>query len=344
NIDSVAGVSLKVNRRTGADLLRAVVRYLLSYGMVDQEFINAKTTGFKKFADRLNQLDAALIADIPWVKPARLIDFIHQYVRAKKPVIIVDGGTIIPAEMSLLNDLTLMTGNVGRDGSGIIVLRTPGNAQGLLDMGVSPNYLPGHEPLNPGNRKTLAEKWGVKIPARKGKNSLEILEGIERGEIQGLVVVGQEALGEIGNGIFGVPLFSVLLSTEVPHNAPYPHIALPAATFAESEGTYTNCERRGQHLQQALKPPTGKSNWEIIAELSNALGYAMNYRSAAEIFEEINEVVPIYRDVKEDGSFDAGKQWRYSRNGGFDVEGGLARFKLPDQKENAGIEILGLLR
>jgi curved DNA-binding protein CbpA len=69
-----------------------------------------------------------------------------------------------------------------------------------------------------------------------------------------------------------------------------------------------------------------------------------NYRSAAEIFQEINAVVPIYRDVKKDGSFDAGRQWRYSRNGGFDVEGGLARFKLPDQKEDEGIEILGLLR
>jgi predicted molibdopterin-dependent oxidoreductase YjgC len=324
-------------------LLRAILRYLLSYGMVDREFINVKTTGFQKFADRINQLDASLIADIPWVKPGRLIDFIHMYVRAKRPVIIVDTGTVTPAEISLLNDLALITGNVGREGSGIIILRAPGNAQGLLDMGISPNYLPGHEPLTSANRKRLVEKWGVKIPARKGKNSLEILTGIERGEIQGLVVVGKEALGEIGNGIFGVPLFSVFVSVQVPDNPPYPHVTLPAATFAESEGTFTNCERRVQHLQQALKPPTGKQNWEIIAGLSKALGYVMNYKSAPEIFKEIKELVPIYGDIKSDGSSGEGKQWAYSRNGGFDVEGGLARFKLPDPEENLSAEILDIL-
>ena len=174
----------------------------------------------------------------------------------KKTVIIVNADTVTSAEVNLLNDLALATGNVGREGSGIIMLRTPGNASGLLDIGVSPNYLPGQEPLdNKAVRQKIAAKWGVeKIPAETGKNSIEILSGIERGEIQGLVVIGREAMGEVGSGIFGVPLYSVLIDTAIPEFSPYPNVILYGATFAESQGTYTNCERRVQHLHQAVKP------------------------------------------------------------------------------------------
>lgn len=342
-LDSKASVILKVNRRTGTDLLKAMLHYILSYDIIDSRFIKNRTTGFTDFEKKIRKLDADLIANIPWVNPARIIDIIHMYIRAKRPVIIINADTVTPAEVELLKDLALMTGNVGQEGTGIIMLRTPGNAQGLLDMGISPNYLPGQEPLNANERQKFTDKWGAKIPARKGRNSIEILSGIERGEIQGLLVVGKEALGEVGKGIFGVPLFSVLIDTTLPDKAPYPHVVLPGATFAESEGTYTNCERRVQHLHQALKPPAGKQNWQIISALSAALGYPMDYTSAQDIYQEITRVVPVYKAMKDSKPAGKRQQLPYSRNGGFDVEGGLARFSVPQLKETEISEILSRL-
>jgi formate dehydrogenase major subunit len=331
-LDSIAEVSLKVNNRTSLDLLQAILQYILSYDMVDDHFIKNKTAGFRDFSEHIRNLDADIIARIPWVNPVKIIELIHLYVRAKKPIIIVNGNTLTPPEMDLINDLALATGNVGVEGAGILILRSPGNAQGLLDMGVSPNYLPGQEPLTDAVQKKFADKWEGKIPAWKGKNSPGILSGIEKGEIQGLVVVGKEALGEIGSGIFAVPLFSVLIETTLPPNPPYPQVILPGATFAESEGTFTSCDRRVQHLYQAAQPPAGKPNWEIISELSTALGYPMKYQSPAGIYQEIADLVPLYGPLQENEPAGGSPQRPYQRVGGFASESGLAHFRIPEKK------------
>ncbi|MBN1627104.1 MAG: molybdopterin-dependent oxidoreductase, partial [Deltaproteobacteria bacterium] len=338
-LDSIATVNLKINRRTSMDLLQSILQYILSNSMTDPKFIRAKTAGFEGFADRIKKLDADLIANVPWVKPSRIIDVITMYAQAKRPIIVVNGDTVTSAEMDLLTDLALATGNVGCEGAGIIMLRTPGNAQGMLDMGVSPGYLPGQEPISSSARKKFGDKWGAKLPTKKGLNPIQILSGIEKGEIQGLLVIGRQALGQVGKGILDVPLFSVMIDTERPQNPPYPHVVLPGAIFAESEGTFTNCERRVQHLHQAIKSPTGKQNWQIIASLSNALGYPMKCRSVSEINQEIMDLVTIYKSIDVNESAGKGPLWSFSRNSGFDIKGGLAKFKLPHAKASKISEI-----
>jgi formate dehydrogenase major subunit len=334
-LDAIARVSLKVNRRTSAGLLQAMLHYILSYDMVDHEFIRSRTSGFQRLADKIKKLDADIITSIPWVKPSRIIEVIHMYVRAKRPVIIVNADTITPAELDLLNDLALITGNIGRSGAGILMLRTPGNSQGLLDMGVSPAYLPGQENYTRTARKRYASQWGVKIPGKKGKNSLGILTGIERGEIQGLLVCGREALGKIGNGIFGVPLFSVLIDTRAPEGRPYPQVVLPGAAFSESEGTYTNCERRIQPLHQAVKPPAGRQNWEIITALSSAAGYSMKYISIQDIQQELADALPFYRAVADGKNSDLGESA---------MIGEQDHFKIPVLKVSDSHDIMRVLR
>jgi predicted molibdopterin-dependent oxidoreductase YjgC len=174
-------------------------------------------------------------------------------------------------------------------------------------------------------------------------NTIEILAGIERGEIQGLVVVGKEALGAVGNGIFGVPLFSVYIDTEMPGNPPYPHVILPGATFAESEGTYTNCERRIQTLHQACIPPAGKQNWEIIAALSKSLGYPMNYNSSSDIYAEMVKILPMF-NTPGNTIREPSVQWVYSKDEGFGTEKGLARFNFPEQKATEISDLMDILK
>jgi predicted molibdopterin-dependent oxidoreductase YjgC len=342
-LDSLADINLKVNQRTSVDLLEAMLQYILSYDMVDQKFIESRTTGFQNYKKQIMKLNDGLIARIPWVKPAKIIEVIHLYIRAKNPVIIVNGDSITSIELALLNNLALIAGNIGREGSGILILYSNGNAQGLLDMGVRSGFLPGHSPVSSQDRQRFADKWKANIPGTPGGNSVGILSEIERGEIQGLVVVGREALGGIGTGIFEVPIFSVLIDSVMPANPPYPVIALPGAAFVESEGTFTNSERRVQRIRQAVKPPSGKQNWEIISALSNELGYPMNYQSTRDIFDEIAEMVSMYAEVRENESAGKSTQWTYSPDNIFDIDGGLAHFRSSEFKANEIRDMLKIL-
>jgi predicted molibdopterin-dependent oxidoreductase YjgC len=312
-IDSLARIALKANRRTSVDLLQLMVGYIIAYDLVDHDFISTRTKGFQSFASAIRKRSLEEIADVPWVKPSRIIEAIHLYLRAKRPVIIVDDKEVTSAELALLCDLALITGNIGRDSGGIIVLRTPGNAQGLIDMGVGPDYLPGQLSVTDvAARQRFEAAWGKSLPATKGRDSTGIAQGVERGEIHGILVFGSDAPGEMKNAIFELPIFSVLVDTVYPKEPPYPDVVLPGANFAESDGTYTNCERRIQRLHSAISPPAGKQNWEIISALATSLGYPMHYTTVSSIYQEIVGLVSFYGVTEDkkitfaDGNFSFG--------------------------------------
>jgi formate dehydrogenase major subunit len=328
-IDPLVNITLKVNPRTSLGILRAMLNYIMTYGLVDDDFIHSRTTGFESLAREMRKYPLEKIADRLWLKPARIIQAIHLYVRARRPVIIVNADTITPAELTLLSDLALVTGNIGRPGAGIMALRGGGNAQGLIDMGVTPDYLPGQQPITSETaRQGFEAAWGKPIPDEEGRDAVSIIHDIEVGRIQGLLALGSAATDTIGNAIFEVPLFSVLLDTLVPEKPPYPDVVLPGASFVESEGSYTNCERRIQRLHRAILPPAGRENWEVISALSAVLGYPMGYRTVADIQTEIAKLVPIFEVASDDSGPAEGKLWPFLNNGRFNFDDGLARLRL----------------
>lgn len=324
-IDPLAKLVLKVNQRTSVELLEAMLNYIISYGLVDGAFVSSRTSGFEKFSKDIRGLSLEELSEALWVKPAKIIEAIHLYVRARKPVIIVNADAATSAELSLISDLALVTGNVGREGAGIIALRSGGNAQGLLDMGVEPDYLPGYKPITDASaRKKFEAAWGQPLPQEEGRDAVGIMQGIEEGDIQGALILDSNIAEETKEAIFEASVFSVLISTEYPAKPPYASVMLPGAVFAESDGTYANCERRIQNLKRAISPPAGKQNWEILSSLSTALGYPMNYTSASSIYKEIARLVSLYKGTK------IGNQWPFLRKGKFGFKDGLARFRLPE--------------
>jgi predicted molibdopterin-dependent oxidoreductase YjgC len=291
-----------------------MVGYITAYDLTNHDFINARTSGFRDFASTMRRYSLEEIANIPWVRPSKIIEMIHLYIRAQNPVIVVDANTATPAELALLCELALLTGNVGRDGAGIIILRTTGNAQGLIDMGVNPDYLPGQQPItSAAARQRFESVWGKPVPVTEGRNSVEIIQGLERGNIHGILVIGSDAVGEMSNAIFELPIFSVLIDTVYPEEPPYPDVVLPGANFAESDGTYTNCERRIQALHRAISPPAGKQNWEIISALATLLGYPMQYSEVSDIYQEIIGLVPPYRIASDRKTGEGTRQWPLPR-------------------------------
>jgi formate dehydrogenase major subunit len=334
-MDSLAKITLKVNPKTSVALLKAMLNYIISYDLVDRDFVRLHTTGFEDFAREARQYSLEDIVDAPWINPSRIIDMIHLYIRAKRPVIIVDAEKIRPFELTLINDLALITGNVGRAGTGIIALRTPGNTQGLTDMGVSPRYLPGQQPIADATaRQKFEAAWQRPLPLEEGRDAIGIIEGLEKGEILGILVVGIDGAGKIGNAIFEMPIFSVLIDTAFPETPPYADVILPGATFAETAGTFTNCERRIQRLHGATSPPSRREDWEIISLLATALGYPMDYPSVSSISAEIASLAPVFKA----GMY--GEQWPFLDNGRFRLKGGLARLRLAEPREFEAIEAI----
>lgn len=305
-IDSLARIDLKVNQRLTLALLRAMLNYIIEYELVDRDFIRDHTSGFDDYADMMKKYPFEQIVGLLWVKPARIIEMVHLYSRAKKPVFIIDAGTVSAAEMKLIGDIAMITGNMVKTGSGIIVLRAPGNAQGLIDMGVSPDFLPGHQPVNNDTaRQQFEALWKTTLPREKGLNAYDIIEHIKNGNIEGVLAFGDDALGEKGSTPIEDAAFSVLVSTMVPENSVCPDVLLPLAQFYESEGTFTNCERRVQQLRRALTPLSGKENWQIISSMSKAAGYAMKYDRVSGIASEIAQCAPMYRGCT------GGAQWPF---------------------------------
>ena len=333
-IDPLAKSTLKVNPRTSISLLRAMLNYIMSSGLASDDFVRSQTTGFESLAQEMSKYPLEKMAEGLWIRPAKIIEAIDLYTQAQRPVIIVDADTITPAELILISNLALVTGNIGRSGAGLIVMHTAGNAQGLTDMGVNPNYLPGQQPItDTATRQRFEKAWGKPIPTEKGKDAIGIIQGIKAGKIGGIIVLGGDAVSKIGNTMFEVPIFSVLIDTVFPEKPPYPDVILPGANFAESEGTYTNCERRIQHLSRAISPPAGKENWEIISALSTALGYPMKYKAVSSIYSEIAKLAPIYKAGKGDRYPTAGTQWPFLNNGKFNFEDSLGRLRLVKPRE-----------
>jgi predicted molibdopterin-dependent oxidoreductase YjgC len=194
--------------------------------------------------------------------------------------------------------------------------------------------------MNASARHRFGAIGGKSVPVTKGRSCIEIIQGVERGTIQGILAMGSDAVGDMRNTFFELPVFSVLIDTVVPEEPPYPDVVLPAASFAESDGTYTNCERRIQHVHRAISPPAGKQNWEIISDLATALGYPMSYGEVSDIYREIIELVPFYRIAKDGKNTEGIAHWPRSNNRKFRFEQSLARTNPNDLQHYRVLEAL----
>jgi formate dehydrogenase major subunit len=294
-LDPIAQIDLRINAKTNIAFIRAMLNYIIHYELIDNTKTRKWLPEYEELSRDVKKYSFNDIVDLFWIKPARIVELIHLFVRAKHPVIVVNTNTLKSEELALLKDLMIITGNTSSNNSGILPLRTPGNAQGQINMGVTPNYLPGGYKVSDDKaRERLEYVWHSPIPTGKGMDTEQIIDAVKSGEISGLVVFGMDATGDEGSYIFEKTGFSLLCDSTIPEIPPYPDIILPLATFLESCGTLTNSEDRIQTLNQALSPVSGKSNWKLISELSTALGYKMNYDLLMQVIAEISNIIPEY--------------------------------------------------
>jgi len=203
-----------------------------------------------------------------------------------------------------LANLSMLTGHIGRESTGVNPLRGQNNVQGACDMGGLPNVYPGYQPVNvPANKEKFEAAWSAKLSDKVGLTIPGVLEGLSAGTVKAAYVVGENPMmsdpdvHHVEKALRNAELL-VVQDIFLTPTAELAHVVLPGASFAEKDGTFSSTERRVQRVRQAVKPVgDSRADWEIIQEVSTRFGYPMKYASPAEIMEEVARVTPSYGGI-----------------------------------------------
>ncbi|HOR42537.1 MAG TPA: molybdopterin-dependent oxidoreductase, partial [Atribacterota bacterium] len=198
-------------------------------------------------------------------------------------------------------NIAMLTGNVGKESSGVNPLRGQSNVQGACDMGALPNVFSGYQAVtDPAAQEKFSKAWGVELPNKVGLTVVEILNAAYDGKIRGLFIMAENPamsdpdLNHAREALKRVE-FLVVSDIFMTETAEVADVVLPGVSFAEKDGTITNTERRVQRFHKAIEPVgDSKPDWQIICEIAQSMGYNMSYESPAEIMEEIARLTPSY--------------------------------------------------
>jgi len=300
-----ANLQLRPQPGTDLALLNSMAHVIVTENLLNSEYITRKTNGYEWLAAALKNHSPESTAGITGVPVETVRSAARLYAAAVRPVIMFGSGITRTADgadtVRALVNLALLTGNIWGFGCGVYPLQKESNGLGACDVGVLPDCLPGFQPLDDAAaRKKFEARWRRPVPPKPGLTAFELLnQGKEKG-IKGLYIVGENPLAgfpqpeQIASTLSQLD-FLVVQDLFLTETARLAHVVLPAASFAEKTGSFTNFEGRIGRLQQAF-PPVGESlaDWEIILRLAKEMDDPLPYASLRQIEEEIEELVPLY--------------------------------------------------
>lgn len=335
--------------------LMAVTKYMIDQGWHDDSFIQERVHFFDEFNEVLEKYTLEYAEKVTGISQATLIDVAKMIHEADGTCVLwgmgVTQNTGGSDTSAAISNLLLATGNYGRPGAGAYPLRGHNNVQGACDMGTLPPWLPGYQHItDDAARAKFEQAYGVSISSTPGKDNIQMLEAIDKGELKAMYLMGEDMALVDSNAnhvhdILSKLDFFVVQDIFLTKTAQYADVVLPASPSLEKEGTFTNTERRIQRLYQVL-PSLGESkpDWWIIQQIAQHMGADWNYESPKEIMDEIASLSPLYgQAVYENlegwntlcwGSFDgADTPLLYTER--FNFDDGKARFALSDWMEPA---------
>src|SRR6185369_10254494 len=291
---------------TDIALANAVAREILASGLENRDFIANATSGFEEFRKHVQKFTLEYAENTCGV-PAELIrELAHAYARAGRAQIcwtlgITEHHNAVDNVLALIN-LGLLTGHVGRYGSGLNPLRGQNNVQGGGDMGALPDRLPGFQHVeNDGLRAKFEQAWGVKIPPKRGWHLSGMFDAMERGELKALYVIGENPANSEADAHRTIKLLQgldilVVQDMLMTKTAEMAEVVFPAAAgWCESEGTVTNSERRVQRVRRALPPPAGaRDDMEILLDLARRMGRDLGNPTAEDLWNELRTLSPVH--------------------------------------------------
>jgi predicted molibdopterin-dependent oxidoreductase YjgC len=291
-------------------LANAIGREIIHAGLANREFIDRATSDFDAYRAKVDGYTLEYAERETGVPAATIRELAHAYATADKAMIcwtlgITEHHNAVDNVLALI-DLALLTGHVGKYGSGLNPLRGQNNVQGGGDMGALPDRLPGFQYVeNDALRQRCELVWGCDpLPAKRGWHLSGMFEAMDRGELHALYVIGEnpvqsEADRQLTERRLKSLDFIAVQDIFLTATAEIADVVLPAAaSWAEAEGTVTNSERRVQRVRKALEPPgEAREDLWIIYELARRMGFDWGEASAERTWDEVRQISPVHRGM-----------------------------------------------
>lgn len=305
NITNLASHHLSVGPSQFGNVVLGLIKAVIEQGDVDpviEQEAPAYVQAVRKRVGALSweEVEAAAGASRTAIQEAAKTVF-----RASRAVILVGQGVLRGEEgeetVTNLLDVLLLTGRHSRSGCGVAPLAEENNEQGAIEMGAVAEYLPGAKPVNdPAARERLARVWADEVPSSSARTLTEILDGARSGDVKAMLVVGENPVGSLPPSMGAREAlarldFLVCQELFVTETAQMADVILPACSYAEKDGTFTNTEGHVQTVRQAIEPiGDSRPDWEILCALSVLMGYPIEYERSREILKEIRGVIDEY--------------------------------------------------
>lgn len=317
---------LQLRPGTNMAVLNMMLYYIISEGMEDKDFIERRTEGYEEFKQEILAQDMDELERICGVDKKLVRDAAIAYASAPNAMEFHGLGVTEHSQgtftIMLITSLAMITGNVGRPGVGVNPLRGQNNVQGSADMGCQPYQGAGYfDVSDPVYHKKYEEFYNAKLPNYAGYKIPEMYDAALNGKLKALWVIGEDmaqtdpnthhvvkALGELE-----LLVVQELFMTET---AKLATVVLPASSFLEKSGTFTNGERRIQRVNAAVAPIEGtKSDGQILVDIMNLMGYPQPDYDPEWVLEEVSRIVPFFEGVKWSELGNNGKQWPVNKEG-----------------------------
>lgn len=292
---------LQINVGTDIALINAFLRVIIKENLYNEEFIKQFTIDFESLKKHVDLYTPEYAASITGLDVEAIVTTAREYASSSGSMIAYTLG-ITEHHCGVNNvfdiaNLALLTGNIGKQGTGIMPLRGQNNVQGAGDMGCLPNQLPGAMSLvNNGYRERYEKEWNVTLNPNVGDTQTRTFDRLENGELKALYIIGENPLladVHMNHTKELMKKLDLLIVQDIflTETAKMADVVLPACSWGEVEGTYTNTDRRIQRVRKAVEPGINvKEDWVILCELSTIMGYPMNYLNSEEIWNEVRKL------------------------------------------------------
>ncbi len=329
-VEMVNYATLWLPEKPGTDVpvFSAMAHVIIKEKLYNEQFIRQRTEGFAEFAQSMEKFTPEYAESISGVDRNLIIEAARMYATARNAAIYWALG--IPEHshgtdnaMSLIH-LALLTGHIGRRGTGLNPLRGQNNVQGASDSGAMPWHYPGYMPVdNPANAEKWERAWNIEpggLSRKLGLTTTEILSAVGPGGVRSLYIMGENPMmsePNLNHTRHQMENLEFLVAQDlfINESGAFADVFLPAASWAEKDGTFTNTDRRVQRVRRAI-PPRGqaRADWEIICDLARRIEARLgrpnsafwDYSHPSEVLEEMGSVVPEYAGVK---------YWRIEKQG-----------------------------
>jgi formate dehydrogenase alpha subunit len=311
-IQMVMHADLWLRQRPGSDIawLNGMMNVIISEGLADEEFVANRVEGFEEVKEVVAKYTPDVVERISGIPQEELRQAALMYGQAERAAIVYAMGitqhTTGVDHVKACANLAMITGNLGRAGTGVNPLRGQNNVQGACDMGALANVYPGYQAVtSPESKEKFEQAWGVtECSDQVGLTVTEMIDAAEKGEVKAMYVMGENPVlsdPDSNHVIAALRDLDLLIVQDIflTETAELADVVLPGCSYAERDGTFTGTDRRVQLVRQAI-PPIGDSraDWVIICELAQRMGASgFEYASPREIMEEIATLTPIYGGV-----------------------------------------------